>query len=300
MHTPNERDTVSPTAAATPAEEFELITSLTRELTGIVLGPAQSYLIESRLGPLLTEHSCDNLNELYFRIKYGGEASLRDAMIDAITTNETQWFRDPAVFEALQFKVLPERIDARQAAGQRTLRIWSAACSTGQEPYGLAMLLHDLLRDQSGWHVEIVASDISKSALARARAGVYTRQEAERSQRAETTRRHLQPKGDAVEVPPELRRMVRFEQRNLLQDGPPPGTFDAVLMRNVLIYFDSDQRQLAVQQARTALDDGGWLFLGAAEALEGTWSSWQPQTHCRATVYHAGDAPTGTDKATKS
>jgi len=164
--------------------ELPLICGLVRSLTGVALDESKAYLIENRLGTIAEEAGCTTLNELYFKLKYEGDTDLTAKTVEAITTHETNWFRDGAPFEALQYKLAPESIDAREQKGQpRTLRIWSAACSTGQEPYGIAMVLREMIPDIDSWSIEILATDISDETLRKAAEGRYAPHDVRRSQR---------------------------------------------------------------------------------------------------------------------
>ncbi|MFK7742214.1 MAG: protein-glutamate O-methyltransferase CheR [Planctomycetota bacterium] len=257
-----------------------------RDLTGLALDESKAYLIEGRLGPIAEEMGCANLNELYFKMKYTPEPALQRRIIEAITTHETLWFRDGAPFEALQFKMVPESIDAREQIGQsKRLRIWSAACSTGQEPYGIAMIVRDLVPDIDSWNVEIIGTDISEETLEKAREGTYSEHDISRSQRPDAMRKWFDYNGATATVKPEIRNMVTFRQVNLMDSFASLGSFDIVFVRNVLIYFDLATRRKVVTNISRTLLPHGWLSLGSTENLSEVCPEWPAEVHCRATTY---------------
>ncbi len=274
--------------------EMPLMRQLILQLAGVSLDDSKGYLVETRLGPIAVKAGCANFNELYFRLRYGGEPALAQQVVDAITTHETTFFRDGAPFDALQHKLLPEAIEARERAGlPRKLRIWSAACSTGQEPSSIGMVLHELLGDLKGWDIQIHATDISKSTLETAEKAVFPDHEMVRTTRPLLVSRYFEkvPGGHRVVEP--VRKLVTFRQLNLLAPLSGFGPFDIVLLRNVLIYFEpAKRRDLALRAASTLLPHG-WLMVGASENLMDVGPQFVPQIHCGATVYQPG-APVAT------
>ena len=205
--------------------------------------------------------------------------------MDALTTNETMFFRDGAPFDLLRDKLLPA-LAAREAQ-TRQLGIWSAACSTGQEPYSLAMLTreHPALR---GWEVQIVATDISHNVLAQAAAGRYSAFEAGRGLPPTLREKYFTPQRDEWVASEDLRRMIQFRQLNLVQPWPPQAGFDFIFLRNVMIYFDVTTKQNILSRARECLRPGGGLFLGTAETTVNLDAQWQPEQHGAAMVYRLG------------
>jgi chemotaxis protein methyltransferase CheR len=268
-------------------DELAEVARFVEELCGIVLDETKGYLVESRLGDLLEPHGCGSYRELVRLARSGSEDELRSLLVDAITTNETLFFRDAAPFEALRHKVLPDLFDRRESAGgPRRLRIWSAACSTGQEPYSLAMLLADLLEDElPDWELEILGTDICDAALRQATAGVYRDVEIRRGLTDAELGRHFRREGEEWRVRPELARLVRFERRNLLEPFAGVGSFDLVLCRNVAIYFKPEARRDLYLRLVRQLERGGYLFTSSSESLRELDPRFEPEFHCRAVFY---------------
>jgi len=272
--------------------ESALMRQLILQLAGVSLDESKGYLIETRLGPIAERSGCSNFNEFYFRLRYQPDPVLVEAVVDAITTHETIFFRDGAPFDALQYKLLPEVIDARERAGQpRRLRLWSAACSTGQEPYSMAMIVLELLGDVKGWDIQIVATDIAKATLQQAERGIYAETDIARSARPNLMVKYLEPTTGGRRVKEEVRRLVRWQQCNLLSPLTGLGPFDVIFLRNVLIYFEAEARRDLARRAAQTLLPHGWLVVGAAENLLDAGPQFAPQTHCRATVYQPSQVP---------
>jgi len=232
--------------------------------TGIALRADQDYLVKSRIAPLMRERDIADLSDFLSRFERGEDAGLIREAIDAMTTNETSFFRDRPAFDTLRDRVLTEIIAAR--AGEKRLRIWCAACSTGQEAYSLAMTLDQLSSALRGWHVSILATDLSMSALEAARKGVYSQFEAQRGLATHNLLRYFQRDEGAWRVSEPLRAMVQFRQFNLLDGFGELGRFDVIFCRNVLMYFDADARRDVLWRLSGALRPDGYLFLGSAES----------------------------------
>ena len=272
--------------------ELQMMRQLVLQLAGVSLDDSKGYLIETRLGPIAEKAGCGNFNELYFKLRYGTEPALQQQVVDAITTHETIFFRDGAPFDALQFKLLPEVIDARERLGQpRKLRIWSAACSTGQEPYSIGMVLHEVLRDLKGWDIQILATDISKSTLETAEKAIFPDHEMARTSRPQLMSKYFEKTPAGSRVIESVRKLVQFRQLNLLTPLTGVGPFDLVFLRNVLIYFEAATRRDIALRVASALLPHGWLVVGASENLLDAGPQFVPQTHCRATVYQPNVAP---------
>jgi chemotaxis protein methyltransferase CheR len=263
-----------------------LMRQLALQLAGISLDESKGYLIEARLGPIAERVGCANFNEFYFRLRYNPDRNLVEEVVDAITTHETIFFRDGAPFDALQFKLLPEVLDARERLQQsKRLRIWSAACSTGQEPYSIAIILHEMLRDLRGWDIQILATDIAKPTLELAERGIYAEHEIGRSTKPDLMQKYFEPAAGGRRIKDPIRKLVQWRQVNLLEPLGAMGPFDIVFLRNVLIYFEPEaRRDLARRVAKTLLPHG-WLVVGASENLLDAGPQFVPQTHCRTTVY---------------
>lgn len=234
------------------------------DASGIELGAGKEYLVSSRLNGVMREHRIPAFDELLKQIETGRNPRLRTSIIDAMTTNETFWFRDQAHFRMLTDKVLPEHTTGRSSR----VRIWSAACSSGQEPYNISMLIQDYLQRNPGrLSVEILATDISTQMLEEAKKGVYSGLSASRGLSPEQKRRYFIQKDDSQEVRPEIKQRVRFRELNLTKGYELLGRFDVIFCRNVLIYFSSSQKQDILNRMARTLNPGGYLFLGSTESL---------------------------------
>jgi len=267
-------------------EDLAFVARFVEELCGVVLDESKAYLVESRLGRLAQEHGCASYRELCERARRSGDALLRTQIIDAITTHETLFFRDQAPFDALQFKVLPELIDARtRARAPRRLRFWSAACSTGQEPYSIAMTLREMFPGNCPWEFFILATDISDAAIQQASRGWYAHHEIQRGMKPAMLAKYFVPKNGGYQVRDELRAMVAFRRRNLLEPFGDLGLFDVIFCRNVAIYFDAARRRDLFFRLAQQLVADGVLFVGSAESLLDLGPRFVPHNHCRATFY---------------
>jgi len=244
---------------------FRLVSKLVHRRAGIVLAPGKEYLVESRLQPLCEQFQCPSLDDLARRLET--DRKLAAAVVDALTTNETSFLRDVHPFEALCEHVLPERIAA--CADKRTLRIWSAACSTGQEPYTLAMLLAERFPQLHDWDVRILATDISERVLDKARSGRFSQLEVNRGLPAKMMVKNFRRVGTEWQAKPELQQRIEFRQLNLVERWPLLDTFDVVLLRNVLIYFDRETKARVLEGVRNVMAPGSWLLLGTAESPNG-------------------------------
>lgn len=269
----------------TPSErDMTVVAELARRLCGIVIGETKSYLVETRLGRMAQEHGEGDYTELCKKVVR--DASLQEAFVNAITTNETLFFRDEDPFHVLQNRVIPMVCDDHEGtANPRRLRIWSAACATGQEPWSLAMVIHQLIPDMSEWDIEILASDISEHALERAKAGVYSDFEIERGLPDRLRDRYFEKVDEGWRVRDGLRSIVRFERRNLLEPFTSMGPFDVVMCRNVAIYFDKPVQQDLFNRMSDRMTENGFLFVGVSESLTRFGDRFVPQFHCRTTYY---------------
>ncbi|MFO0895865.1 MAG: protein-glutamate O-methyltransferase CheR [Pirellulales bacterium] len=249
-------------------ETFDALRRLIHSLCGVALTPDKAYLVRHRLEPVMQTAGLTSYEDLAAGLSRGDPA-LAAAVVAAITTQETSFFRDAHPFEALRTRILPER-QAQAAAAKRPLRLWSAATATGQEAYTLAMLVAEAGGDRSGAKAcEIVATDISAEALQAAEKAEYARRDVARGLSAAQLARFFDVCPAGYQVRPVLRRLITFRQLNLVDPFESLGTFDVVLCRNVLIYFDEPTRRSVVERIRGRLAPGGWLILGAAENLYG-------------------------------
>lgn len=265
-------------------EDIQVVGALVQKLCGIVIGESKGYLVETRLGRLATElagGSYVQLCQLAAR-----DADVQSRFIDAITTNETLFFRDDSPFDVLRHRIIPMIADRNAGTpDEKRIRIWSAASSTGQEPYSLSIILHELLPDIESWDVRILATDISEQALRHAEAGLYSQLEVDRGMPEDLLRKYFVPEGGEYRIMDRVRSLVTFQRLNLLLPFPRLGPFDIVLCRNVAIYFESDvQKDLFHRLSQTLVEDG-YLFVGASESLTRFGRQFIPQMHCRATYY---------------
>lgn len=247
-------------------EDYEEFRAFLAEACGITLGDNKQYLVSSRLSPLMLEHNIVTIRELIERVRRDRRSNLTERIIDAMTTNETQWFRDQFPFEILKQTILPG-IPRNRA---QPVRIWSAACSSGQEPYSIAISVHEYLLKNPGTFpggVQILATDISPTVLKQAALGVYDGVAIARGLTAERRQRYFLPEGAQWAIKPDVRRLVSFREFNLCQGYEALGRFDVIFCRNVLIYFAPKLKRDIIMRMSQALHPGGYLFLGAAESL---------------------------------
>nr|WP_305087431.1 protein-glutamate O-methyltransferase CheR [Pseudomonas kuykendallii] len=250
--------------------DFEQFRVFLEKTCGILLGSNKQYLVSSRLNKLMEQQSIRSLSELVQRIESQPRSGLREQVVDAMTTNETLWFRDAYPFEVLKSRILPEMI--KNAGGQR-LRIWSAACSSGQEPYSLSMAIDEFERTNLGQlkaGVQIVATDLSGTMLTACKSGEYDSLAMGRGLSQERLQRYFDLKAPgrwAVKAP--IRNRIEFRALNLLDSYSVLGKFDIVFCRNVLIYFSAEVKKDILTRIHATLKPGGYLFLGASEALNG-------------------------------
>lgn len=247
--------------------EFDFLRTYLKARSGLALSGEKRYLVESRLGPVCRRFNLATLHDLVNALKGGREAAMEKAVVEAMTTNETFFFRDRAPFDLFRDVLLPEAM-ARRAA-QRRLRIWCAAASTGQEPYSLAMMLHEAAPRLAGWTVDLVATDLSTEVLERARAGLYSHFEVQRGLPVQLLIKHFEQVGEQWRIAANLRQMVDFRPLNLLQPFDQLGTFDIVYCRNVLIYFDAATKGDVLARISASLAPDGAVLLGAAETVIG-------------------------------
>lgn len=241
--------------------------------TGLVITPDKAYLLESRLSPIARKEGFADLRELISAARAGRDPRLIEAVADALNTNETFFFRDNAPFDILRESVLPELSRKR---GGRPLRIWCAACSSGQEPFSVAMLLAELRAEGRPVEAEIIATDVSARVLEKARAGLYSQFEVQRGLPIKLLIKYFERSGELWRLSDRIRSMVRFQTFNLLDPMTSLGRFDIVFCRNVLIYFDPDSRRRTLERIAANLAEDGALFLGGAETVVGVTDAFTP------------------------
>jgi chemotaxis protein methyltransferase CheR len=243
------------------SEEYRCFCRFLEESCGIVLGENKQYLVATRLNRLMAELSLPSLGELLDRVRHHRLPGLRERVIEAMTTNETSWFRDDYPYDILKSVIFPGFVKA----GKMPIRVWSAACSSGQEPYSIAMTA---LEYGLSPPIQILATDISASMLRDAKSGVYAAATTERGLSLERRQRFFSPMGTGQwQVTPDLRRQISFREFNLLQGYQSLGTFQLIFCRNVLIYFSLASKRDIISRMAQILSPGGWLFLGASESI---------------------------------
>jgi chemotaxis protein methyltransferase CheR len=247
--------------------DYDFLRKCLKGRSGLALSADKQYLVESRLLPVARKAGLGGLPDLVAALRRGDDDSLMTKVVEAMTTNETFFFRDKAPFETFRSTVLPALLSARRAS--RCIRIWCAAASSGQEPYSLAMMLKELDRDLPGWRIELLATDLSGDVLERARRGIYSQFEVQRGLPIQLLIKYFTQVGDMWQIAPEIRAMVKFQQFNLLADFARLGVFDLIFCRNVLIYFDQPTKTLALDRLAGVLAADGYLALGAAETVVG-------------------------------
>jgi chemotaxis protein methyltransferase CheR len=251
-------------SAAISSADYEAFKDFLQRACGILLGNGKEYLVSSRLSSVMKEAGIASLGELLKQIKSPVHSRLKVKVIDAMTTNETFWFRDIGHYILLKETILPDL--NQQMNGP--IRIWSAACSSGQEPYNISMIADEYQSAKGrGRQVQIQATDISSKILNEARAGVYCGLAVERGLTHEQRQRFFNPKGDCLEVKPEIKRRVSFKPMNLADSFQSMGRFDVIFCRNVLIYFSNDLKKDIVERMADILNPGGYLFLGSTESI---------------------------------
>jgi chemotaxis protein methyltransferase CheR len=262
----------------TPSD-YEYLRKLLKERSGLDLSADKQYLVESRLVPLARRAGLTDIPELVKKIKGGGADALITEVVEVMTTNETFFFRDKIPFDHMRATILPALTQAR--ANRRALRIWSAACSTGQEPYSIAMLLKEADKMLAGWRIEIVATDLSQSVLEKSKAGLFSQFEVQRGLPIQMLIKHFTQVGELWQLNADIRGMVQHRQLNLLQDFSQLGTFDVIFCRNVLIYFDQHTKAATFERLAKQLEPDGVLMLGAAESVVGITDAFKPDPEKR-------------------
>jgi chemotaxis protein methyltransferase CheR len=253
--------------------DYEFLRKLLRERSGLDLSSDKQYLVESRLIPLARRNGLGGIAELVAKIRAGSDA-LTSEVVEAMTTNETFFFRDKIPFDHLRETIVPALLQSR--ASRRSLRIWSAACSTGQEPYSIAMCLKQIGAALAGWRIEIVATDLSQGVLEKAKAGIFSQFEVQRGLPIQMLMKHFTQVGELWQINADIRAMVQHRQLNLLQDLSHLGSFDVIFCRNVLIYFDQDTKAGIFEKLAKVLEPDGVLALGAAESVVGISDAFKP------------------------
>lgn len=269
------------------SQAFAALQAFLLKSSGLSLDKEKKYLVEARLTPVIEQAGLSDLGELVTMIET--DRTLAKKVTEAMTVNETFFFRDRQPFDGFRNAILPELLKNRSR--QRKIRIWSAACSTGQEPYSLAMIVDEEARNLAGWTVDIVATDIAETVLKKAKDGVYTHFEAQRGLPAQHLVRYFSKRKDNWVISQHIRSRVDFRQQNLMADFSALGQFDVIFCRNVLIYFAPDQKRDVLSRMAQRLSPDGFLVLGAAESVIGYSSEFKPHSDNRVILTRRAATP---------
>ncbi len=266
--------------------EYDFLRAYLKQKSGLVLSNEKQYLIESRLLPIARKAGLASISALVAKMKEPGSSVLCDAVVEAMTTNESFFFRDKVPFEHFTETMLPAMLASR--ARERKLRIWCAAASTGQEPYSLAMCLKEAEAKLAGWRVEIIGTDLSNEVLEKARVGIYSQFEVQRGLPINHLLKYFTQNGDTWQISSQIRSMVQYRKLNLLENFSSLGQFDIVFCRNVLIYFDNVTKVDILGRISKMMPADGFLVLGAAETVVGLTDAFRPMTDKRGLYQLAG------------
>jgi chemotaxis protein methyltransferase CheR len=255
------------------SDDFQLLSGILKERSGLVLTPDKSYLLESRLTPLARKKGLNGLAELVKALRSGREERLLNDVTEAMTTGESHFFRDGAPFETLRKVMLPRLVAAR--APVRRIRIWSAACATGQEPYSIGICLKEEDSLLNAWRIDVIGTDLSTEALEKAKVGMYSQFEVQRGLPIQYLVKYFAKINDLWQVHAPLRAMVQFSRHNLLSECAQLGAFDIVFCRNVLVYFDGAVKREVLERISRVLPADGYLVLGNTESPVGITERFQ-------------------------
>lgn len=269
--------------------DYDYLRKLLKDHSGLDLSADKQYLIESRLLPLSRKAGLSGISELVQKIK-GGSASTISHVVEAMTTNETFFFRDKVPFDHFRGSILPEILKAR--AGRKSIRIWCAAGSTGQEPYSLAMCLKEMGAALTGWRIEILSTDLSQEVLEKSKAGIYSQFEVQRGLPIQLLVKYFKQTGELWQINADVRGMVQHRQLNLLHDFSQLGGFDVIFCRNVLIYFDQETKINIFNRLARVMEPDGFLVLGAAETVVGLTDVFKPYPERRGLYRPSGTRAT--------
>jgi chemotaxis protein methyltransferase CheR len=253
--------------------DYEYLRKLLRDNSGLDLSADKQYLIESRLLPLARKSGLSSIADLVQKLK-GGSSVFIAQVVEAMTTNETFFFRDKVPFDHFRDSIMPEILKAR--ASRKSVRIWCAAGSTGQEPYSLAMCLKEMGAALNGWRVEILATDLSQEVLEKSKSGIYSQFEVQRGLPIQMLVKYFKQTGDIWQLNADIRAMVQHRQLNLLHEFSQLGVFDVIFCRNVLIYFDQETKINIFSRLAKVMEPDGFLVLGAAETVVGLTDVFKP------------------------
>ena len=255
-------------------EDFDFVSNLVKDRSGLVLTKDKAYLLESRLMPVARKRGMKGLEDLVSALRLRPEEALLREVTEAMTTNESFFFRDLKPFDLFRDNVLPHLLETRR--DRKNFRVWCAAASSGQEPYSLGIILKEQAAKMAGWRHEIIGTDISTEMLAKAKAGLYSQFEVQRGLPIQLLVKYFKKRDDMWEADPALRSMVQYKEFNLLDRLTPLGKFDVVFCRNVLIYFDQPTKKKVLDQIADMMPEDGLLFLGGAETVLGISDKFKP------------------------
>jgi chemotaxis protein methyltransferase CheR len=264
--------------------DYEYLRKFLKDNSGLDLSSDKQYLIESRLLPVARKAGLPGIGELVQKMR-GGPSPIANQVVEAMTTNETFFFRDKMPFDHFRDSIMPEILQAR--AARRSIRIWCAAGSTGQEPYSLAMCLKEMGAALAGWRVDILATDLSLEVIEKSRSGLYSQFEVQRGLPIQLLVKYFKQVGEFWQINADIRAMIQHRQLNLLHDFAQLGTFDVIFCRNVLIYFDQDTKVSIFRRLAKATESDGFLVLGAAETVVGLTDVYKPYPERRG-LYRPG------------
>ncbi len=269
----------------TPAE-IQLFSKYVYSISGIHLEASKAYLLETRIGRLLETENCSSYTEFYHKAKADASKKFEKLIIDAITTNETLFFRDSSPFELLKHKIMPELIDKRASKAMAVpIRIWSAACSTGQEVFSIAIVLKELFGNTGKYNIKLLGTDLSDAVIKQASYGTYNKFEIERGLPRERLQRYFASSGGNWKIKDEIRSMATFRKFNLMHPMTALGKFDIIFCRNVAIYFTLEDRKKLFNKLADALEPDGYLLIGSTESLTGVCPRFVPKRHLKSIFY---------------
>ena len=264
--------------------DFDFLREFVRARSAIELGENKQYLVEARLQPIIHREGLSDYSELVDQLKQASAGPLHEKVVDAMTTNETSFFRDMPVFDALAKEIIPDVMRQNQAT--RTINIWSAACSSGQEIYSTCIILLERFPQlRLGWKINLMASDLSTEILERAQEGSYSQLEINRGMPAKYLMRYFDQVGSRWNIKPELREMVTFQHLNLIKPWPMLPRMDIIFLRNVLYYFSTETRKQILTKVKRRLNQDGYLLLGSAETIQMIDKEFKREHAHKATYY---------------
>lgn len=278
-------------------DDFKFLVDRIKDRSGIVLSADKGYLIESRLVPVAQRNGLTTVEELVKKMRAAPNAALMEEVTEAMTTNESFFFRDKTPFDFLKDYIVPQFLQSR--GSNKRLNIWCAAASTGQEPYSIAMVLKEMNAKMPGWSYKILGTDLSNDVLEKAKAGTYSQFEVQRGLPINLLVKYFKQTGETWMIDPAIRAMVEYKYFNLLESFVPLGKFDVIYLRNVLIYFDRETKKSILERAAQLLAPDGYIILGAAETVIGITDALRPLKTHRG-LYERSSAAAGTGLAGKT